>query len=61
MSRLSKLFLKYKVLAEGVEDEETKNILSDLDVDSIQGYYFSKPLLRDEMEEFISNFNSSNV
>jgi EAL domain-containing protein (putative c-di-GMP-specific phosphodiesterase class I) len=36
--------LDVKVIAEGVEDEETVNELAALDVDMAQGYYFSKPL-----------------
>jgi EAL domain-containing protein (putative c-di-GMP-specific phosphodiesterase class I) len=36
--------LEVKVIAEGVEDEDTVNELADLEVDMAQGYYFSKPL-----------------
>jgi EAL domain-containing protein (putative c-di-GMP-specific phosphodiesterase class I) len=36
--------LRVKVIAEGVEDEETVNELAALEVDMAQGYYFSKPL-----------------
>jgi EAL domain-containing protein (putative c-di-GMP-specific phosphodiesterase class I) len=36
--------LEVKVIAEGVEDEETVNELAELEVDLAQGYYFSRPL-----------------
>ncbi len=36
--------LEVKVIAEGVEDEETVNELAALEVDMAQGYYFSRPL-----------------
>ena len=36
--------LEVKVIAEGVEDEETVNELAGLEVDMAQGYYFSRPL-----------------
>jgi EAL domain-containing protein (putative c-di-GMP-specific phosphodiesterase class I) len=36
--------LGVKVIAEGVEDEETVNELAALEVDMAQGYYFSRPL-----------------
>ncbi len=36
--------LEVKVIAEGVEDEETVNALAELEVDMAQGYYFSRPL-----------------
>jgi EAL domain-containing protein (putative c-di-GMP-specific phosphodiesterase class I) len=36
--------LEVKVIAEGVEDEETVNELAELEVDMAQGYYFSRPL-----------------
>ena len=46
-----------KVVAEGVEDEKTLELLKDLDVDYVQGYYFSKPLPVDEFIEFIKQKN----
>jgi EAL domain-containing protein (putative c-di-GMP-specific phosphodiesterase class I) len=36
--------LEVKVIAQGVEDEETVNALAELGVDMAQGYYFSRPL-----------------
>ncbi len=40
-----------KVIAEGVETEEQWNCLKELGCDEIQGYYFSKPLPLNEVEE----------
>jgi EAL domain-containing protein (putative c-di-GMP-specific phosphodiesterase class I) len=45
------------VIAEGVETEEQLNILKELKCDEVQGYYFSKPLLPDDFEEFYIKFN----
>ena len=44
-----------KVIAEGVETEEQKNIYRDLGCDSIQGYFYSKPLPEDEFIEYLKN------
>jgi len=42
--------LKIKVIAEGVETKEQLNILKSCDIDSIQGYFFAKPM---PMNEYI--------
>lgn len=47
--------LKYKVIAEGVEIEEQLEILMNLGCNIIQGYYFSKPVGEDELEEMLKN------
>lgn len=36
--------LKIKVIAEGVETKEQLNILKSCDIDSVQGYFFAKPM-----------------
>ena len=46
--------LKYDVIAEGVEDKEQKDILMSLGCRRIQGYYFSKPICEDEIEELLN-------
>lgn len=56
----AKNFLYHEIVAEGVEDKETMDILSELGFDTIQGYYFSHPLSRSDMERFIFDFNRSN-
>jgi diguanylate cyclase (GGDEF)-like protein/PAS domain S-box-containing protein len=43
--------LKIKVVAEGVETDEQLNILKRCDIDSIQGYFFAKPM---PMNEYIN-------
>lgn len=45
-----------KVVIEGVETEEMLKTFTDFDVDFIQGYYFSKPLPKDEFCEYLQNF-----
>ena len=42
-----------KVLVEGVESESHIEMLKKLEVDFLQGYYFSKPLPKDEFIEYI--------
>lgn len=43
--------LDIKTIAEGVEEVEQYEILKSLNCDQIQGYYFSKPLPLEEIEE----------
>ncbi|MCF6201853.1 MAG: EAL domain-containing protein, partial [Hydrogenimonas sp.] len=47
--------LGFSILAEGVEEEEQFIRLSELGCDLFQGYFFSRPLKIDDLEEFISN------
>ncbi len=44
--------LNYKIVCEGVETEEQFKEIVDLGMDYIQGYYFSKPLPKDEYHNF---------
>lgn len=44
--------LGYKIIAEGVETKEQLELLQELGGNIIQGYYFSKPLLENEVEVF---------
>ena len=41
--------LKLKVVAEGVEDQATWDILRDIGVDTIQGYFLSRPLTGEKL------------
>lgn len=43
-----------KIIAEGVETREQYEYLKQIECDTIQGYYFSKPLLAEEMPEFFN-------
>lgn len=45
--------LKLKVVAEGVETQQHRDILSNLGCDIFQGYYYAKPLSVDNLEPFI--------
>jgi len=47
--------LKYKIITEGVETKKQKNILTDLGCNIIQGFYFSKPLAKDKMENLLKS------
>ncbi len=47
--------LGFQVVAEGVETEEQLAFVQSLNCDFVQGYYYSKPLLKTEFEKFINN------
>lgn len=40
-------------VAEGIEDKETEALLSDMNCDAGQGFYFSRPLTMDRLREFV--------
>ncbi len=42
-----------KILVEGVESVEQINVLEDFEVDYLQGYYFSKPVKRQELYQLV--------
>ncbi len=42
-------------IAEGVEDESQLKYLVEHGCDEIQGYYFAKPMYKEEFEEFVKN------
>jgi diguanylate cyclase (GGDEF)-like protein len=45
--------LGYAVIAEGVETQQQAEILSDLGIKTLQGYYFSKPLELSDVKNYI--------
>ncbi|MBQ9200620.1 MAG: EAL domain-containing protein [Lachnospiraceae bacterium] len=45
--------MNMKIVAEGVEEEYQLKALEELGIDYIQGYYFSKPVTKDEFIQFI--------
>ncbi|MDN5303712.1 MAG: diguanylate cyclase [Fusobacteriaceae bacterium] len=47
-----------KIVAEGVETKNTLDYLTNLNCFEAQGYYISKPLLINKLQEFISNYNN---
>lgn len=53
---LGKLFRLY-IVAEGVETEEQMLTLISLNCDEIQGYYISKPLQSEELNQFFQKFS----
>jgi EAL domain-containing protein (putative c-di-GMP-specific phosphodiesterase class I) len=47
--------LNLEVLAEGVETEKQKDFILDHGCDYAQGYFFCRPNVPDELEEFLKN------
>ncbi len=45
--------LDMEITAEGIETEEQLSILNDFRCDSIQGYYYSKPLPEEELDKYL--------
>jgi|GEM_PF-2501270 len=54
---LGKIF-ELKVVAEGAEKKEQVEMLFDLGCDEIQGFYFSRPLHKDDFTSFIKSGNN---
>lgn len=52
--------LGISVVAEGVEQKKEVDILTELDCDFIQGYYFSKPLAAENLVNYLTNFSFKN-
>ncbi len=50
--------LEIKVVAEGVETEEQVNFLCEAECDFLQGYYYTRPLPKNELKKFIQEFTS---
>ena len=51
--------LNLKTVAEGVEDEEAAARLRELGVDYLQGYYFAKPMPREDFERWLAQHNKN--
>jgi EAL domain-containing protein (putative c-di-GMP-specific phosphodiesterase class I) len=45
--------LSLDVVAEGVEDEETMKMLIGFGCDTAQGYYFSRPVPKDDLAQWL--------
>ena len=43
--------LDYDIIAEGVETEEQVELLSNLGLNKIQGYYYSRPSMKKDIEK----------
>lgn len=48
--------LGLNVVAEGVEDQHVLDLLEEMNCDTIQGFFISKPLPANEISEFLSSF-----
>ncbi|WP_372999496.1 EAL domain-containing protein [Sulfurimonas sp.] len=48
--------LGFNTVAEGVETLEHVELLQNMDCDQLQGYYFSKPIPKDEFTKFIKDY-----
>ena len=51
--------MNMKIVVEGIEDQETAKFFSDLHCDYIQGFYYSKPLTKEEFVTFIAKENKA--
>lgn len=49
--------MELKIVSEGIETKEQMETIVNLGIDYIQGYYFSKPLPREQFLEFVSAKN----
>ena len=52
--------LNLETVAEGVETENQLSVVSDLCISVVQGYYYSKPVSAEELEEVIMTINNEN-
>ncbi|MGL4774714.1 MAG: EAL domain-containing protein [Clostridium sp.] len=52
--------LELDVVCEGVEDNRQLSLLESLECDKIQGYYISRPVVKDEFNKIINKYNKKN-
>ena len=48
-----------EIVAEGIEDEKTLKKFEEMGCDFIQGYYFSRPLPKDQFIAFVKGKNKT--
>jgi len=53
--------LGFVVIAEGIEDYETQELLKELECDVVQGFYYSQPLSASEFEEWVFQRGALNL
>jgi len=53
--------LGLKVVAEGVENQEILDLLSELGCDVAQGFYLSRPMPSDQVEQWVFNHDNNNI
>jgi len=51
--------LGYSVVAEGIETKEQADILSEMGIDSLQGFYFSKPMKVEQLPAWHKTFTNN--
>ena len=49
--------MNMKIVAEGIETEDQKNLMEDTDIEYLQGYYFSRPIPELEFLQYVKEFN----
>jgi len=49
--------LDLRSVAEGVEDAETRQLVADMGIDLIQGYYYAKPMPVAEFEKYLAKYS----
>jgi EAL domain-containing protein (putative c-di-GMP-specific phosphodiesterase class I) len=49
--------LKMEIVAEGVETREDWDLVEELGVDYVQGFFVAKPLPEDELQEFLNSWH----
>nr|HNI27423.1 EAL domain-containing protein [Leptospiraceae bacterium] len=50
--------LNMKIVAEGVEDENTLKLMREMDCDYVQGFFFSPPLTKIQLKNYLKDFDS---
>ncbi len=53
--------LNMHLVAEGVEDKQTADLLESLEIDFCQGYYFAKPMPLDHLAVFLDESNDTSA
>ena len=48
--------LGFNTVAEGVETLEHVELLQNMDCDQLQGYYYSRPIPKDEFTKFLQDY-----
>ena len=51
----------YKLIVEGIETEDERDLLLDLGCEFGQGYYYSKPLKEIDFIDFLDNVTTGNI
>ncbi|OZB05188.1 MAG: hypothetical protein B7X54_06065, partial [Idiomarina sp. 34-48-12] len=52
--------LKLTTVAEGIEEDSAWQVLKQLGCDTVQGFYFSRPLAAAQLEQWLTNYQREN-